>query len=354
MFAFFLNGVNIATLPGGVSVAINNVNCGNPYVGNSGGNCGLYVNNSCADLPGAGTFPCVGPLDTEMDGMTVVLTAIGTLLPGTNHIKLAIADAGDQVYDSNVFIRGQSFQCGGGGAYFAPPTPCGQTFQALVGTPVTFTVSAGAATGLPGNAVTLSAGTLPAGATHTPVLPLTVAGQNVTATTQLTWTPTTAQVGAHTIVYTARDQLNQATTCSIVVNVMPSGSGSGTATTVGVGCTPNGQYPELRCDPPVLGTTVDLEIRHGLPNWIATYLYSIGSPTPTPLWAGCTAYIDVNAFVVGFSVLTDALGGSLTPITIPNAPPLAGFELTMQAVFLGTPDPIGLRATDGLLLVLGY
>ena len=29
-----------------------------------------------------------------------------------NHIKLAVADAGDQVLDSNVFIQGQSFSCG--------------------------------------------------------------------------------------------------------------------------------------------------------------------------------------------------------------------------------------------------
>src|SRR5690349_15757062 len=74
VFAFFLNGVNIATLPGGMAVAINNVNCGNPYNPAAGGNCGLYLNNSCADLPG-GAFPCQATYDTEMDGLTVVLTA---------------------------------------------------------------------------------------------------------------------------------------------------------------------------------------------------------------------------------------------------------------------------------------
>lgn len=352
VFAFFLNGVNIAALPGGTSVAINNVHCGNPY-GSNGSNCGLYLNNSCADLP-IGSFPCSGPFDTEMDGLTVVLTATGTLLPGNNHIKLAIADAGDSVYDSNVFIRGQSFSCGGGGAYFATPTPCGQTFQALVGTPVQFTIAAAAATGLPGNAVTLDVGAVPAGAVHTPALPILVTGQNGSATTDLSWTPTAAQIGPHTFVYTATDQLNQVTTCTIQVNVTQVGSGSASSTTIGHGCVPNGQYPELRCDPPVLGDTVDLEIRHGLPNWLALHLCSIGGPVPTQLFPGCTAYVDVLNSQLLFSATTDALGRATTPWTIPNAPYLAGLPLTLQSVFLQTSDPYGIRGSDGLYLVLGF
>lgn len=352
VFAFFLNGVNIATLPGGISVAINNVNGGNPY-GTNSQNSGLFVNNSCADLP-VGAFPCNGPYDTEMDGLTVVLTATGTLLPGTNHIKLAIADAGDGVYDSNVFLRGQSFACGGGGAFFVPPTPCTQTFQALVGTPVQFTVAASAATGLPGNAVTLAVGAVPTGAVHTPALPITVAGQNVTASTSLSWTPTAAQIGPHTFVYTATDQLNQVATCTIQVNVNPVGTGSASSTTVGTGCVPNGQYPELRCDPPVLGTTVDIEIRHGLPNWFVMHLCSIGAPAATQLWPGCTAYVRVPGAELMFTATTDALGRSMTTWQVPNAAWLVGLDLTMQSVFLQTTDPLGIRASDGLYLVLGY
>jgi hypothetical protein len=113
VFGFFLNGVNIALVPGsnGTPVSIDNVNCDNPYNPPAGSFCNLYVNNRCADLP-PGTWPCAGVRDTEMDGLTVVLTATGTLQPGSNHIKLAIADAGDHVLDSNVFIHGQSFVCG--------------------------------------------------------------------------------------------------------------------------------------------------------------------------------------------------------------------------------------------------
>jgi hypothetical protein len=113
VFGFFLNGVNIALIPGspGTPVSINNLNCGNPYNPPAGSFCNLYINNRCADIP-PGQFPCAGVRDTEMDALTLVLTATGTLNPGVNHIKLAIADAGDQVLDSNVFIQGQSFTCG--------------------------------------------------------------------------------------------------------------------------------------------------------------------------------------------------------------------------------------------------
>ncbi len=113
VFGFFLNGVNIALVPGspGTPVSINNVNCGNPYNPPLGSFCNLFINNDCDDIP-PGTFPCTGASDIQMDGMIVILTATGILSPGVNHIKLAVADAGDQILDSNVFIQGQSFTCG--------------------------------------------------------------------------------------------------------------------------------------------------------------------------------------------------------------------------------------------------
>jgi hypothetical protein len=109
VFGFFLNGTNIAVAPAGCSgagspVSINNVNCGNPYVV-AGPNCNCYRNN---DLDDGG-----GSINTELDGLTQVFFATGTILPGTNHIKIAIADCGDQVLDSDVMIRCQSFTCGG-------------------------------------------------------------------------------------------------------------------------------------------------------------------------------------------------------------------------------------------------
>lgn len=112
VFGFFLNGVNIAVAPPGCSLAgsavsINNVNCGNPYIG-AGPNCDCFRNNDLDDGGGA--------IDTELDGLTQTFYATGTIQPGVNHIKIALADAGDPVLDSDVMIRCQSFTCG------TPPT----------------------------------------------------------------------------------------------------------------------------------------------------------------------------------------------------------------------------------------
>ncbi|OUS14302.1 hypothetical protein A9Q89_00225 [Gammaproteobacteria bacterium 53_120_T64] len=102
VFGFFLDGVNIATLPGSnMSVSINNVNGGNPY-GYNVSNPQYFINN---DLSDGG-----GHINTEMDGMTVVLSVQATVTAGaSHHIKLAIADAGDHILDSNVFIKAGSF-----------------------------------------------------------------------------------------------------------------------------------------------------------------------------------------------------------------------------------------------------
>jgi len=102
VFAFFLNGDtvsdNIALIPGTTTpVAINNVNGGGPAYGTNPSNSAYYINN---DLQDGGPY-----LDTEMDGLTTVFTATASVTKGeTNHIKLAIADAGDHILDSNVFI----------------------------------------------------------------------------------------------------------------------------------------------------------------------------------------------------------------------------------------------------------
>jgi hypothetical protein len=74
---------------------------------------------------------------------------------------------------------------------------------------------------------------------------------------------------------------------------------------------------------------------------------------PLLLWPGCHAYVDLNTMLVFSFFLTDALGISHTPFAIPNAPSLVGFPFTAQGLFLGTSDPFGIRATDGLYLILG-
>lgn len=101
VFAFFVNGTNCATV-GGLPVSINTINGGNPYGSEPSSRPELYRNNDPSD-PSA-------MLDTEMDGLTVVLTCEAAVAQGqTNHIKLAIADASDSSFDSDVFLRAESF-----------------------------------------------------------------------------------------------------------------------------------------------------------------------------------------------------------------------------------------------------
>jgi len=107
-FAFLLSGVttplaqtNIALIPGSTTpISINTVNNGQ-----SGGvsvgpcsNCSYYRDNI------NGSINCV------YDGLTTVLTAKAKVLCGEKyHIKIAIADAGDHIFDSGVFLEGGSF-----------------------------------------------------------------------------------------------------------------------------------------------------------------------------------------------------------------------------------------------------
>ncbi len=117
VLAFFLNGTaaaqNIARVTAacatvtGVPTSVDNVNCGyqlDPKVQSV--NCGCYRNNEWNYLVSPPTPPA---LDSEMDGFTTVFKASGTTIAGWNTLKIAIADSGDGILDSNVYIRCQSF-----------------------------------------------------------------------------------------------------------------------------------------------------------------------------------------------------------------------------------------------------
>lgn len=89
VFAFYVNGENCALVDGG-AVSIDTIN--------NDTNSELYVDNED------------GHLNTQMDGLTVVLTCQANVTPGTtNTMNLAIADSGDSILDSNVFIQAKSF-----------------------------------------------------------------------------------------------------------------------------------------------------------------------------------------------------------------------------------------------------
>lgn len=83
-FGLFVNGENIALLPNGNPVSVINI--------------------------GNGSYYEPGPLNNCFNGSGIILTATAEVVPDTlNHMKFAIADARDGVYDSGVFIEGGSF-----------------------------------------------------------------------------------------------------------------------------------------------------------------------------------------------------------------------------------------------------
>ncbi len=100
VFGFFVSGLNpfggaynntnIALIPGTTTpITINNVNASS--------NSNYYVNNAF------GTY-------VKLDGFTTVLTAWVRVIPCvTYHIKIAIGDAQDHIYDSGVFLEANSF-----------------------------------------------------------------------------------------------------------------------------------------------------------------------------------------------------------------------------------------------------
>jgi len=152
VFGFFISGpgihgiysnqaVNIATLPNGTVVSINNVNwgsvsealhnCANSSGANSG--TGFATNSNPAlvsnpqyyiNIPGSfsACVTSLTPSDSalmktmEFDGRTVELTATTPLLQPcqTYHIKLAVGNAGDTNLQSGVFLEAKSFDMGDG------------------------------------------------------------------------------------------------------------------------------------------------------------------------------------------------------------------------------------------------
>lgn len=88
-------GANIAVIPGGTPVTINNVG--------DASNTAYYVFNESSSTLTYGDA-------IQYDGTTVVLNAAASVQCNqTYHIKLAISNVGDQAYDSGVFLEAGSF-----------------------------------------------------------------------------------------------------------------------------------------------------------------------------------------------------------------------------------------------------
>lgn len=102
-FVFLINGQNFGKVPGTrTPIDVNTVNDGNPVTGAPAKNPQFFIDNE-QGLD-------AGHLNINMDGLTVVFTAYVPVNEGVvNHIKIAIADAKDAVFDSNLFIKQSSF-----------------------------------------------------------------------------------------------------------------------------------------------------------------------------------------------------------------------------------------------------
>lgn len=111
VFGFFISGPgfngaqNLAVVNGNTPISVNTIN----YATNST----LYRNNDVYSGQCFGIQP-TNLTDCQLDGWTVKLVAQTQLTPcATYHIKLAIADVGDGLWDSAVFLKANSFNAGG-------------------------------------------------------------------------------------------------------------------------------------------------------------------------------------------------------------------------------------------------
>ncbi len=98
---------NVGTLPNTTPVSINNVNAST--------NSGYFYDNYTAPNN-----------DIAFGGYTIPVTSVSQVVPcSTYHMKIAIADAGDQAYDSGVFVGNNAVSCANAPAITATATPTG-------------------------------------------------------------------------------------------------------------------------------------------------------------------------------------------------------------------------------------
>lgn len=224
VFGFFLNGNNIALIPGTQTpVSINTVNNGNSTgtPDNPPVNPQDFVNNDVQYANGT------APYDTEMDGFTVVFSATAAVTPNTtNHIKLAIADAIDYDVDSNVFIKAGSFS-----STDLTLTPTSQDFGSVAvgssGDPVTFTLTNIGTAAIDLNSIAASTGFTETNNCGDGLNPAGNDGSSCTI--QVSFAPTTsgAATGTLTVNYTAVGSENALTVAS---SLSGTGTGGGTIT----------------------------------------------------------------------------------------------------------------------------
>jgi len=95
VLAIFVNGVNCANF-GGRPVNVNSIN--------NGFHAALYIDNEARTR------------NTEMDGLTIALECVAAVNPNVkNHVRIAIADTSDGIYDAAVFLAAGGVRSPGAG-----------------------------------------------------------------------------------------------------------------------------------------------------------------------------------------------------------------------------------------------
>ena len=105
--AVYVNGVNYALFN-------NDPNQPLSIIGESINTPGNFYTNDGDD--GSDADPFTGTFDTEYDGFSVLLNVIAPVQPGINEVIIGIADTGDSIYDSGMFvgnIQGSDFNTSG-------------------------------------------------------------------------------------------------------------------------------------------------------------------------------------------------------------------------------------------------
>lgn len=130
--------------------------------------------------------------------------------------------------------------------------------------------------------------------------------------------------------------------------------GAANVQSLGTGCPGSHGVPLLRSGAsPTLGTSVTSRVSQALPNALAVWLFGAPPLVDVPVGGGCALHFASLLALVG--VATDAAGGAVSTVPIPNAAALLGASLVEQVgVFdpLGV-SPFGTATTPGLYWQVG-
>ncbi len=110
VFGIFVNGINVALTPNsGLAISVDTLNCALAAT-----DCASYRDN----------VPYSDAIDTELDGLSVLLTLSVDVLAGqSNHLLIGIADRGDSFSDSAVLLAAGSLESVATQAVPEPATP---------------------------------------------------------------------------------------------------------------------------------------------------------------------------------------------------------------------------------------